>query len=193
MPNLDLARLAPAEFARAAAASFVADVARSPSLEKAIASRSISKSSLKDLILGDLTRSVSGSSGPVLFPNLRALVQTEVSVGEHRLATGLSQFDFGSLISAAAGIAAGAISYSAAANAQKAQLQSQQLSIEMAQIQADTARLQLAAQQGLPGAVTGTPGSSIVPPEVAAVVSSTPFVTILAALAGGGIMYALSR
>jgi hypothetical protein len=193
MPNLDLARLAPAEFARAASTAFVADVARSPSLEKAITDRSISKDGLKNLILGDLARGVSGSPGPVLFPNMRELVQTEVKVGEHRLSVGLSQFDFGGLIGAVAGIAAGAINYSAAASTQRAQLQSQQLSIQMAQIQADTARLQLAAQQGLPGTVAGTPGASIVPPEVASFVSSTPVVTILAALAGGGIMYALSR
>lgn len=193
MSDLDLARLAPAEFARAAAASFVADVARSPSLGKAIANRSISQNGLKNLILDDLSREVSGSPGPVLFPNMRSLVRTEVRVGEYRLSAGLSQFDFGGLISAVGGIAAGAISYSAAQSSQRAQLQSQQLSLQMAQIQADTARLQLAQQQGLPGAVAGTPGSSVIPPEIAAVVSSTPFVTILAALAGGGIMYALSR
>jgi len=193
MPNLDLARLAPEEFARAAATAFVADVARSPSIEKAIADRTISQGGLKNLILKDLSRGVSGAPGPALFPNLRELVQTEIQVGEHRLSAGLSQFDFGSLIGAAAGIAAGVISYSSAASTQRSQLQSQQLSIQMAQIQADTARLQLAAQQGLPGAVTGAPGAAVVPPEVASLVSSTPVVTILAALAGGGIMYALSR
>ncbi len=193
MPNLDLARLAPAEFARAAATAFVADVARSPSLEKAIATRSISKDGLRDLILEDLSRGVSGSPGPVIFPNMRALVATEVKVGEHRLSTGLSQFDFGSLFNAAAGIAVGALNYSSAQATASARLKAQELDLEMAQIQADTARLNLASAQGLPGAVTGTPGSSVVPPEIASIVSSTPFVTILAALAGGGIMYALSR
>lgn len=163
------------DYAGALAASMVADMARAPTLERAIHSRQINERQFLAIITRDLERDLKGEGGLPLFPNLRALMRTQIQV-QQRLPVGLDQFDFGAVISSVVPALAGAASsyFVARTNAQaqadiaRLQLESQQLQLRQLDLNAAAARTNAAITQGVPGAAAPLPGGTLSPQAAAA-------------------------
>ena len=69
------------EFASAVSSAFVADMAR-PAMQDALDTRGMGPQALSRIILRDLDREARGGLEPVLFPNLRALLRSEMNAEE---------------------------------------------------------------------------------------------------------------
>ena len=157
------------EYAKALASSMVADMARAPTLERVVHSREISEGQFFSIIKRDLERDFKGQPGPPLFPNLRALMRTEIQV-QQRLPIGLGQ-DWGAIVSAIVPALAGAASkyYVArtesrtATSITKLQLQSQALQMKSLDTQAAVDRASAANAEGVPGADASMPGGTLSP------------------------------
>jgi hypothetical protein len=152
-----------ASLAEATASAIIADAIRIPELWRSVKSGELTKGRLAGIITSDLEREVAGKSGSVLFPNMRALMRTQMNVEELKLRGGLGQWAelASAVVGAAAGIVGAKISAKAQASVAKSSLQQQQLALRSADIQAAADRATMAAQQGLPGAAAGVRGGII--------------------------------
>jgi hypothetical protein len=146
--------------AEATASAIAADAMQIPDLWKAIDSGELTKNRLAGIIMSDLEREAAGRGGPVLFPNMRALLRTQMNVEELRLRGGLGQW--AELASAVVGAASGIYSAKLQAKTQtslaKTTLQQQSLALRSAEIQAASDRAALAMQQGAPAAAAAARG-----------------------------------
>lgn len=137
-------------YSRAITSAFLADMVAAPTLARLIQARQLDGRGLADVILRDLAREASRERGPVLFPNLRAVLRTQVNV-EVIKAGGMSEW--AELASAVVG-AAGA--YVTAQQQAKTQEAIAKLQLQQQQAAAEAQRAALAAAQGVPGATAGT-------------------------------------
>lgn len=167
----------PEATARALAAALVADMARAPSLQAQIA-RGFSGEQLGRMILGDIRRMVEGNKTVPLFPNIRALMKTEINVEEARLSGAMGQIDWGAIVGGVIGAAGAFVAAKWQTSAQlsiaKLQAEQQQLAVQAAGIDAAKQRLALAAAQGVPSAAASVEGGGLpswaIPVGAAAVV-----------------------
>lgn len=163
-----------ADYAKALTTSLLADMARTPTLERAITRKEIGGAQLTAIIKRDLERELRGEPGVPLFPNMRALVKTELAV-EQRMPVGLSQ-DWGSLIGAivpalakvATAYVVGRQEASTATTIANLNLQSQALQLKSMDLQASVARANAADAAGVPGADASMPGGTLTPAQAAA-------------------------
>lgn len=141
-------------FAKAFASSFLVDMNRAPSLTKEIDVGRVSQRGLYNIIVRDLRRSVKGI-GPVLFPNLRKVVDDWITIETAKKeiarlqAVGMGQFDFGALGSSIAGAIGGYFTAKVTSKAQTdiAKYQTQQAAIANRALELDAARARLAMIQ----------------------------------------------
>jgi hypothetical protein len=146
--------------AEATASAAVADTLRIPELWKSINRGELTKGRLADMILDDLAREARGDKGPALFPNMRALLRTQMNVEELKLRGGMGQWAelAAAVTGAAAGIIGAKITAKAQASVAKTSLQQSQLALRSAEIQAASDRAALAMQQGAPAAAAAARG-----------------------------------
>lgn len=154
--------------ANAFAAAFVADIESAPALKAELIRGRLGRGALTRIIMRDLDGARVKKPGPVLFPNVRAVMR-EFLAQEARPSRvsrmpepGMGQWDaIAGAIGAAAGAAASIYSAKTNVDMQKKLLaleqQKNQAAIQMAELQAKAAQTQLAAANV---AATGVPSSS---------------------------------
>lgn len=153
----------PKEMARAITSSFLADMARSPTLNRAIDEGKISARKLHQMMMEDLRRAVRGE-GPSWFPNLRATLKTQMNVEELRMGGGLGQWAemFNSLATAASKYVVAREEAKAqkdiAETQAKAEAARAEAEAQRAAAEAEKARLALATGQGAPAGASVNPG-----------------------------------
>lgn len=148
------------ELGSAVAAAVTADYLRSPTLRRVIMSGDLSKDGLRNLMTSDVERYVAKKPGPNLFPNLRAVVKTQMNIEEGKLRGGMGQWAelAQAIAGAASGIYSAKVTTDAAKKIQALEVQKQQLALQSAQIQASNLKLSLAVAQGDPAAVAAAGG-----------------------------------
>jgi hypothetical protein len=161
------------DYAKALTGSMMADMARTPTLDRAIVAKQIGPAQLTQIIKRDLERELRGERGIPLFPNLRAFAKTQVQL-DQRLPVGLEQ-DWGALIGAivpaiakvATGYVVARTEAGAATTISKYQLQAQALQIRSMDLTAATQRANEAAAAGVPGGAAPMPGGTLSPQAAA--------------------------
>lgn len=182
-------------YSKAFTAAFLADMARAVPLQKEIAKGNVTPSGLQKIALRDLRREVSHVEGPVLFPNLRALMRTMMNVEGVRREEGLGQWEALSELASSL-IKAGSTYISAKQTAEtqaklaEIELQKQQMVLKAAELQAAVARANYATAEGAPGAAAtpGIPGAPGVPAEGSGFPSWVPYAAGGLAVLGLGYM-----
>lgn len=154
------------EYAKAFASAFAADLERASDLKKALIAGRIDRQGLTRIALRDLHRAERGYAGPILFPNIRRLVQTPAAVLPKPVAFGMGQIfeAITNLISTAAGAAASIYTASTAAAAKKKiaelELKRSQAEIQMAELQAKTAQAEYTTAETAARGAYGVPGET---------------------------------
>lgn len=135
------------QWAKAFAHSFMADLSRNPNIAG-------SARELRGKILNDLAREARREAGPILFPNLRAFLRTEMNVEEHRLASGMGQWAalIGSVTEAAGTFFSQREQIKAQEKIAEIQLKAKQAELRQQELAAERERQMLAASQGVPSA-----------------------------------------
>ena len=172
-------------YAKALAAAFVADMARSGALQDEIVRGRVGARGLRNMILRDLRRGVAGAEGSALFPNLRAFVAETIDLEAlaRRQATLGELGEWAELASVLVGAASSYINKRVESKTvsalSKIDVQKQQLAAKAAELEASRARMQYAASEQTaraaeagagPLAAVGIPGW-VVPAGIAAAVA----------------------
>jgi len=167
----------PVAYAHAIASAFAADLAESPTLTDVIAERRVTQDGFRSIILKDLQRSITGESGPNLFPHMRAFVKSLIdanvaakNAGVSGLGAAAPEGAFGmsasmtggitSLVGAVTGVVSAVwgakIQAGAIKNLGKVQLQEAQLAERSQEIALQRAQIENATAVGIPGGAPGT-------------------------------------
>ena len=147
-----------APFAKAVAAAVQADYLAMPDLDLAVVTRRLDAKGLANIMTRDLERSVTNPGQRALFPALRRVMKSQMSIEEAKLRSG-SMGQWAELATAIAGAAGSIVNTRTVSQTNetlaKLDLQKQQLALQAAQFQANAAQIQLATAQGFPA-----PGSA---------------------------------
>lgn len=191
------------DYARALSVSLAADMRRAQPLARAVARKEISAQGFTDIIIRDLMKEVKQRPGVPLFPNLRALMRTQLNL-EAMQPAGMNTFDWSGVISSVlpAVTAAAGTYYTAkyqaqvAESQQKLELQKAALALKAADLQASVARATQADAAGQPTAAAGMPGGTVSAAQ-AAEASRNPIAKWLlpagVGLVLGGVVYYATR
>ncbi len=148
-------------FAKAVAAAVQADYLALPDLDRAVVSRRLDATGLRNIMLRDLERAVTEPKARALFPALRRVMKSQMGIEEAKLRSG-SMGQWAELAGAISGAASSIINTRTVAQTNttlaKLDLQKQTLALQAAQLQANTAQLQLAQAQGFSMPGTGPGG-----------------------------------
>lgn len=169
------------QYSKAITSAFLADMAAAPTLVRSVEARRVNGRGLADIILGDLDRGVSGAK-PVLFPNLRAVMRTQINVETAKASGGMGEW-----AELAAAVVSAAGSYVTATQTAKMAAKTESIAKQQAAAaaEADRQRAALAAAQGVPSAAVPSGGGEGLPSWL------LPAAGVVAV--GGAIVYAATR
>lgn len=148
----------PSQFVKAVASAFVADMERSLTIQRAVAAGRLDGKALSNIVIRDLVRDARQEEGVELFPNLRAVLRTEINVEDARRRGGMGEW--AEIATAVIGAAGSYVTAKTTIDAQKKlanlEVEKQQLLLRSAELEAARQRTALAVAEGIPGAAGGT-------------------------------------